>query len=194
MAENDTHWRSRRTSEKWVLLKKKVSTTNLTKNIKNTQCITISLHIFKTYYRYRKLKPDMSIDSPKKVKIFLIWLLVHFLQYLKHITLICKKYSKFIEKLVEFINDLSINCSICSTLVFDWHLCLIQYKKNSFLFKKSLIPLSFLSKLYHETDWPRFDEYRHKKPFRNHLGFKTKLKVPRKTALGRFSKNTLTQT
>ena len=135
----------------------------------------------------------MSIDLTKKVKIFWIRLLVHFLQYLKHITLISKKYSKFIEELVEFINDLSITCSVCSALVFDWYLCLIQYKKNCFFLKKSLIPLSFLSKLYHETDCHRFDEYKHKKPLWNHLGTTTKLKVPRKTSRRRFSKNTLTQ-
>ena len=129
----------------------------------------------------------MSIYSTKKAKIFLIWLLVHFLQYLKHITLICKKYSKFIEELVEFINDLSITCSICSTQVFDWYLCRIQYKKNCFFFKKSLIPLSSLSKLYHETDCHRFDEYKHKRSLWIHLGITTKLKVPRC-----FSKKTLT--
>ena len=67
-----------------------------------------------------------------------------------------------------------------------------QYKKNCFFFKKSLIPLSSLSKLYHETDCHRFDEYKYKKPFWNHLGIATKLKVPRKTSLGRFFKNTFT--
>ena len=41
--------------------------------------------------------------------------------FIQHITLICKKYSKFIAKLVEFINDLSITCSICSAQVFDWY-------------------------------------------------------------------------
>ena len=48
----------------------------------------------------------------------------------------CKKYSKSIEELVEFINDLSISCSICSTQVFDW-ICvvssirkLVSYLKN----------------------------------------------------------------
>ena len=100
------------------------------------------------------------MDSTNKVKIFLICLLIHFLQHLKHITVICKKYSKFIEELVEFINDLSITCSICSTQVFDWYLCRIQYKKNCFFTKKSLIPLSSLCKLYHETDCHRFDEYK----------------------------------
>ena len=64
------------------------------------------------------------------------------------------------EELVEFLNDLSITCSICSTQVFDWHLCRIQYKKDCFFFKKSLIPLSFLSKFYHETDCHRFDEHK----------------------------------
>ena len=32
------------------------------------------LDIFKTYYWYSEVKPDMSIDSTKKVKSFLIWL------------------------------------------------------------------------------------------------------------------------
>ena len=36
----------------------------------------------------------------------------------------------------------------------------IQYKKNYFFTKKSLIPLSSLCKLYHETDCHRFDEYK----------------------------------
>ena len=62
------------------------------------------------------------------------------------------------EELVEFINDLSTTCSICSTQVFDWYLCRIKYKKNGFFFKKSLIPSSSLCKLYHETDSHRFDE------------------------------------
>ena len=114
------------------------------------------------------------------------------LQSLRHITLICKKYSKFKEELVEFINDLSITCSICSTQVFDWYLCRIQYNKNCLLFKKSLILLSSLSKLYHKTDCHRFDEYKHKMLLWNYLGTAIKLKVPRKTSLGRFSKNTLT--
>ena len=72
----------------------------------------------------------------------------------------CKKYSKFIEELVEVINDLSITCAICSTQVFDWYLCRTQYKKNCFFLKKSLIPLKSLSKLHHETDCHRFDEYK----------------------------------
>ena len=43
-----------------------------------------------------------------------------------------------------------------------------------------MIPLSSLSKLYHETDCHRFHEYKHKKPLWNHLGTAEKLKVPRK--------------
>ena len=43
---------------------------------------------------------------------------------------------------------------------FDWFLCRIQYKKNCFFTKKSLIPLSSSCKLYHETDCHRFDEYK----------------------------------
>ena len=42
---------------------------------------------------------------------------------------------------------------------FDWYLCRILYKKNCYFTKKSLIPLSPLCKLYHETDYHRFDEY-----------------------------------
>ena len=83
---------------------------------------------------------------------------IRFLQYWKHITLTRKKY-RFIEELVGFINDLSITCRICSTQVFDWYLCHIQYKKKFLFTKKSLIPLSSLCKLYHETDCHRFDEY-----------------------------------
>ena len=79
---------------------------------------------------------------------------------------------------------------MCSIQVFDWYR--IPYNKNCFFFKKSLIPLSSLSKLDHETDCHRFDEYKHKNLLWNHLGTATKLKVPRKTSLGRFSKNTLT--
>ena len=93
-----------------------------------------------------------------------------------------QKYSKFIEELGEFIDDLRITCSICSTQVFDW--CLIQYKKNCIFFKNSLIQLSSMSKLGHETDCHRFDEYKHKRSMWNHLGTATKLKVPRKTFLG----------
>ena len=94
--------------------------------------------------------------------------------------------------MVEFINDLSIICSICSTQVFDWYLCRIQYKENCFFFKRPLIHFSFLSKLYHKTDSHRFDKCKHKKSLQNHLGTATKLQVPRKTSPGRFSKNTLT--
>ena len=143
MPENETHWRSHRTSEKWALLKKKVSTTDLTKNVWKIQCVTISLHTSKTYYLYQKGEPDMCIDSTKKVKIFLIWLFIHFLQYLRRITLICKKYSKFVEEVVEFINDLSNTCLICSTQVFLWYLCRIQYKKNCFFSKNNFHSASF---------------------------------------------------
>ena len=97
-----------------------------------------------------------------------------------------QKYSKFIGELGEFIDDLRITCSICSTQVFDW--CLIQYKKNCIFFKNSLIQLSSMSKLGHGTDCHRFDEYKHKRSMWNHLGTAIKLKVPRKTFLGRFSK------
>ena len=78
-----------------------------------------------------------------------------------------QKYSKFIKELLKFINDLSTTCSICSTQVFDWYLCRIQYKKNSFFFRKSLTPLCSLCKLYHETDCHLFDEYKHKDPLWN---------------------------
>ena len=96
---------------------------------------------------------------PKKLNISWFDFLISFFQYWKHITFICKKY-KFIDKLVGFINDWSITCWICSTQVFDWFLCRIQYKKNCFFTKKSLIPLSSLCRLHHETDCPRFDEYK----------------------------------
>ena len=102
----------------------------------------------------------MSIDSTKKVKIFLIWLSHTFFTILKTYNPHMQKHNKFIEELVGFINDLSITCWICSTQVFDWYLCRIQYKKNCFFTKKSLIPLSSLCKLYHETDCHRFDEYK----------------------------------
>ena len=77
---------------------------------------------------------------------------------MKHITLIRKKYSKFIEELVEFINDLSINMFYTSFWLVS--VCRIQYKKNCFFFKEYLLPLSSLFKLYHKTDCHRFDEYK----------------------------------
>ena len=94
----------------------------------------------------------MSLDSTKKIKIFLIWLSHTFFTILK-------TYNLHMQK-IGFINDLSITYWICSTQVFDWYLCRIQYKKNCFFTKKSLIPLSSLCKLYHETDCHRFDEYK----------------------------------
>ena len=97
---------------------------------------------------------------PKKLKFFWFDFLIRFLQYWKHITLTCKKYNKFIEELVEFINDLSITCWKCSTQVFAWYLCGIQHNKNCFFTKKSLIPLSSFCKLYHEIDCHHFDEYK----------------------------------
>ena len=56
----------------------------------------------------------MSIDSTKKLKFPDLTL-----QYLHYhdITLLCKKYRKFIKEFEEFINDFSITCSICSTQV-----------------------------------------------------------------------------
>ena len=102
----------------------------------------------------------MSIDSTKKVDILWIWLAQLFFTLLKTYNLTCKKYNKFIEELVGFFNDLSITYSICSTQVFEWYLCRIQYKKNCFFTKKSLLPLNFLCKLYHETDCHCFDEYK----------------------------------
>ena len=47
-----------------------------------------------------------------------------------------------------------------ATQVFGSYLCPIQYKKNCFFTKKSLIPLSSLCKLYHETECHGFDEYK----------------------------------
>ena len=64
--------------------------------------------------------------------------------------------------------------------------------KWALLKKESLNDKINESMLSHETDCHRFDEYKHKKPLWNHLETVTKLKVPRKTSLGRFSKNTLT--
>ena len=60
-----------------------------------------------------------------------------------NITLICRKYSKFIKEFVEFINDLSITYSICSTQVFDWYVSYIV-KEKLFLFKKILDSFMFL--------------------------------------------------
>ena len=133
----------------------------------------------------------MSIDATKKFKFSWFDFSCTFYN-IKNITFICKTYSKSIQELLEFNNDLSITCLIYSTQVFDWYLCRIQSKESCFLFKKYLIPLGSLSKLYHKTDCHRFDEYKHKNPLRNYLGTATKLMVPRKTSLGRFSKNTLT--
>ena len=101
----------------------------------------------------------MSIDSTKKFKIFLIWLSHTFFTILKTYNPHMQKY-KFTEELVGFINDLSINCWICSSQVFGWYLCRIQYKKNCFFTKKIFDSLSSLCKLYHETDCHRFDEYK----------------------------------
>ena len=41
-----------RTSEECALLKKKVSTTSLTKKYKKSNTLQNSLHVFKIYYRY----------------------------------------------------------------------------------------------------------------------------------------------
>ena len=67
-----------------------------------------------------------------------------------------------------------------------------ELRKNGLVKKESFNDKFNESKLSHETDCHRFDEYKHKKPLWNHLGTATKLKVPQKTYLGRFSKNTLT--
>ena len=152
MPENETHWRTHRTSEECALLKKKVSTTSLTKKYKKSNKLQNSLHVFKIYYRYWE---------DKKVNSFLIWL-SHILSYNIFTTLICK-INKSIKEFVEFINDLSITCSTWSTQVFGWYLCRIQYKKNYFFFKKSLTLLCSLCKLYHKNDCHLFDEYKKKK-------------------------------
>ena len=123
---------------------------------------------------YIYLKPITDIEKlnltspyirPKKLKVSWFDFLICFLQYLQHTFLICKKYSKFIKELVEFINDSSITCSICSTQVFDCYLCRIQYKKNCLFFKTTLTPLFFLCKVYRESDCHHFDKYKHKKSF-----------------------------
>ena len=127
----------------------------------NENCIKYPVHYDTPKYVWNLLPLllNLSIDSTQKVKFFLIWLSHLFLQYWKHATLTYKKY-KLIEELVGFINDLSVTCWICSTQVFEWYLCRIQYNKNCFFTKKYLIPLSSLRKLYHETDCHRFDEYK----------------------------------
>ena len=114
-------------------------------------------------------KPILTCPKirPKKLKVSWFDFLTYFLQYLQHITLICKKYSKFIKELVEFINDLSINCSICSTQVFDLHLCPGICDWN---------PLNSLCNLWHDTDRYLFGKYKHKKPLRNHLEATTVLR------------------
>ena len=71
-------------------------------------------------------------------------------------------------------------------------ICVVSCIRKFFLEKNLFIPLGSSSKLYHETDCHRFDEYKHKKPLWNHLRTAAQLKVPRKTSLWRFSKNTLT--
>ena len=136
----------------------------------------------------------MSIDSTKKSKVSWFDLLTQMLQYLQHydITLICKKYSKFIKEFEQFINDLSITWSVCSTRVFDCYLCGIQYKKNCFFLKKSLTLLCSICKLYYEFDNHLFGENIHKKSLWNHLGVTNILTLPRETSIGRFSKNTPT--
>ena len=130
----------------------------------NLKCIKYPMHseILCTY-----LKPINDIEMsnltcpyirPKKLKFSWFDFFIYFLQYLHHVTLICKNYSKFMKELVEFINDLSITCSICSTEVFDWYLCPVIC---------DWYPLCYLCKLYHETDRHLFDEYKHKKPLWN---------------------------
>ena len=125
-----------------------------------------SLHIFKTYYHYWEVKPDISIDLTKKVKSFLIWL-CHILFTIFRTYNPQKKKCKFIKELAEFIYVLYITCSIYSTKVFGWYLCRIQYQKNCFFLKKSLTPLCSLCKLYHEIDCHLFNEYKHKNLLRN---------------------------
>ena len=142
-----------RTSEECALLKKKVSTTSLTKKYKKSNTFQNSLHVFKIYYRYWE---------DKKVNSFLIWL-SHTLFYNIFTTLTCK-INKFIKEFVEFINDLSITCSIGSTQVFYGYMCRIHYRKNVFFFKKSLTPLCSLCKFYLKNDCHLLDEYRHKTP------------------------------
>ena len=100
------------------------------------------------------VKPDMSIDTKSSWSDFLI----HFLQYWKHITLACKKYNKFIEELVGFINDLSITYRICYTsfwkivsllknLWFRWALCV------SYITKLIAIVLMNINKAIVESLW-----------------------------------------
>ena len=94
----------------------------------------------------------------QQLKVSWFDFLIYLLQYLHHITLIRKIYSTFIKKLLEFINDLSIPCSIYSAQVFDWYLCFGIC---------DWYPLCSLRKLYHETDRQLFDECKYKKPLWN---------------------------
>ena len=107
-----------------------------------------------------------------------------------NITLICRKYSKFIKEFVEFINDLSLIQYVLHRFLTGMRR--IQLKKNCFFLKRSQTPSCSLCKLYHETDRQLFDEYKYKKPLWNHLRATTILKVLRETSFGRFSKKTLT--
>ena len=66
-----------------------------------------------------------------------------------------------------------------------------ELRKNGLVKKESFNDKFNESKLSHETDCHLFDEYKHKEPLWKHLEAATKLKVPRKTYFGCFSKNTL---
>ena len=104
MPENEARWRTHRSVEKCSLIKKKVSTAGLTKKTyKISNTLQDSLHIFNMYHRYWEVK--------KKLTVSWFGFLIYFLQYLQHITLVCKT-SKLIKELAEFINDLSVTCLI----------------------------------------------------------------------------------
>ena len=59
-----------------------------------------------------------------------------------------QKYSKLIKELVEFINDLSITCSRCSTQLLTGICFVFSIRKIISFFQKSLTPLWYLCKLY----------------------------------------------
>ena len=66
-----------------------------------------------------------------------------------------------------------------------------NFAKVGFVKKENFSDKFNESKLSHERDCHRFDEYKYEKPLWKYLETTAKLRVPRKTYLGCFSKNTL---
>ena len=89
-----------------------------------------------------------------------------------------KKNCKSIKELVEFINDLSITCSICSTQVF--------------LLLSALSVIRNTVSLFNRTYCHLFCEYIHKKVIVESLRNHGHTQVSPETSLGRFFKNTRT--